>query len=259
MTTLKLTDWHTHILPAMDDGSRDVVESLAMLKLCGEQGVTAVALTPHFYPQKESPGEFFRRRDASLETLEAAVSLRKAAYSEGSMSLENSEAGFFLPERILGAEVFFFSQLAHMAEDDLNRLCIGSTKLLMVEMPLATWDESVFNCLEELMYDRNLVPILAHIDRYYRFIKDVERLECLIEEGLLVQMNAGELLSIITRRNAIKWILANRVQMLGSDCHNMSTRKPNLAEAYKALASKIGESGAEEFARSTEGYYNERH
>ena len=265
-----MTDWHTHILPAMDDGSRDVAESLAMLKLCGEQGVTAVALTPHFYPQKESPARFFRRRDASLDALEAAVSLRKAASPETPVSLEQiacpetpvslggSEAELFLPERIPGAEVFFFSQLAQMAEDDLNRLCIGDTKLLMVEMPLENWDESVFSCLEELMYDRNLIPVLAHIDRYFRFIKDVERLEHLIREGLIVQMNAGALLDLWSRKKAIQWILADRVHLLGSDCHNMSTRKPNLGEAYKVLTAKTGEVFSAELFGITRGNYDER-
>ena len=244
MANLKMTDWHTHILPAMDDGSKDVDESLAMLKLSAKQGVTAVVLTPHFYPQKESPGEFFWRRAASLEALEAAV------FSES--------AGFFLPERILGAEVFYFSQLSKMPREDLNRLCVGGTKLLMVEMPLENWEESVFNCLEELMYDRNLIPILAHIDRYYRFIKDVERLEHLTREGLIVQMNAGALLSFTTRRNALKWILADRVQLLGSDCHNMNTRKPNLGEAYKILTAKTGEVFSAELFGGTRGNYDER-
>ena len=63
---ISLFDTHTHILPEMDDGSSSVKESIAMLNCLKEQGVSAVALTPHFYPGRESPEEFLRRRQLSF-------------------------------------------------------------------------------------------------------------------------------------------------------------------------------------------------
>ena len=238
MQRLAMTDWHTHILPAMDDGSVDAAESLAMLELSAKQGVTAVVLTPHFYPQKESPIEFFRRREESLKALESAISNRI------------DQVDYFLPERILGAEVYYFAQLASMPKEDLKNLCIGNTKMLMVEMPQEPWDESAFRCLEELIYSRNLTPVLAHIERYYKFINNIKRLESLIGEGLLVQMNAGDLLSITTRSKAIKWIVEDRVHLLGSDCHNLNTRKSNLDKAYKILNNKVGQFRTQDLFRS---------
>ena len=53
-----MTDAHTHILPAMDDGAKDLGTSLAMLRASREQGVDTVVLTPHYYPQKESVESF---------------------------------------------------------------------------------------------------------------------------------------------------------------------------------------------------------
>jgi protein-tyrosine phosphatase len=57
---LCISDFHTHILPAMDDGSASVEESIALLELEAAQGVERVVLTPHFYPMRESPAEFLR-------------------------------------------------------------------------------------------------------------------------------------------------------------------------------------------------------
>ena len=42
-----ITDFHTHILPGMDDGSRSVDESVALLELEAAQGVQRVVLSPH--------------------------------------------------------------------------------------------------------------------------------------------------------------------------------------------------------------------
>ena len=57
-----MTDLHTHILPGMDDGARSAEESIHLLRLEWEQGVRRVALTPHFYPQREGLEEFLHRR-----------------------------------------------------------------------------------------------------------------------------------------------------------------------------------------------------
>ena len=49
-----MIDWHSHVLPQMDDGSKSAEESLAMLKMQSEQGVDTVIATPHFYANDES-------------------------------------------------------------------------------------------------------------------------------------------------------------------------------------------------------------
>ena len=53
-----MIDWHSHVLPALDDGSRSVDESLALLKMLSEQGVDTVIATPHFYADRESLSSF---------------------------------------------------------------------------------------------------------------------------------------------------------------------------------------------------------
>ena len=62
-----MIDFHTHILPNVDDGSKGVEESTLMLTRLFEQGVNKVIATPHFYANDESVDEFLLRRNAAFE------------------------------------------------------------------------------------------------------------------------------------------------------------------------------------------------
>ena len=58
----QVIDFHSHILPGIDDGSKNVEESLQMLRMMAKQGITHVVATPHFYPQHDTPESFLKRR-----------------------------------------------------------------------------------------------------------------------------------------------------------------------------------------------------
>ena len=88
---MKVVDFHTHILPGIDDGSSSVEESLAMLQMEKEQGASLVVATPHFYPQNDRPEKFLQRRKAAFEQLTEKISPDDK-----------------LPQIILGAEVYYF-------------------------------------------------------------------------------------------------------------------------------------------------------
>ena len=68
-----LIDFHTHILPGIDDGSRNVEMSLRMLAAQREQQVDEIVATPHFYAQKDSVEEFLLRRQCSYEKLKTKM------------------------------------------------------------------------------------------------------------------------------------------------------------------------------------------
>ena len=109
-----MIDLHTHILPNVDDGSSSLDESLALLRMLASQGVTLTAATPHFYATSDTPEQFFRRREAAWKQLSGAM--------ESSM-----------PCVLLGAEVAFYRNISQMQQ--LERFCIGSSRLLLLEMP----------------------------------------------------------------------------------------------------------------------------
>ena len=219
---IEITDFHTHILPGIDDGSRSTEDSLAMLRMEMEQGIHHVVLTPHFYPQSDKPERFLARRAAAVERLEEAL---------------RAEAG--LPEITVGAEMHYFRGIGSI--DILPEFTVGSGKYLLVEMPSAPWTDAMFRDLEDIYSKKNIIPIIAHIDRYispFRIRRVMERLE---ELPVLIQANSEFFLRRNTSRMALKMLRQGQIHLLGSDCHNLSSRKPDLGEAVERIVSHLGE------------------
>lgn len=81
-------DIHTHCLPGMDDGAKDLETSLQMLRLLRRQGVAKAALTSHYYPHKESLDSFLKRREAAWQRLRPHTCTEE------------------YPELLLGAEIY---------------------------------------------------------------------------------------------------------------------------------------------------------
>lgn len=219
-------DLHTHILPQMDDGSSSVEESMAMLHLLYEQGAQTVVATPHFEAWIDSPESFFERRTRAAEVLKAAVAAE-------------IQRGVALPRIVLGAEVAFFKGMSHSAA--LERLCIDGTRLLLVEMPFDKWDEQTLKEIIEIRSSKGIVPVIAHIDRYFD-IQSKANISALLLSDVMIQINADSLLRFGARRRVIKMLLDGRVDFLGSDCHDMAKRSPNIGAAADVILEKCGES-----------------
>lgn len=218
----KLTDFHSHILPGIDDGSDSVETSLAMLRMQAEQGIRRVIATPHFYPRYDSPEEFLDRRDRAEELLRQA--------SAGQPDL---------PEVIVGAEVYFFRGMSQ--SELLSRLTIQKKHCILIEMPPAPWPEDVYSELERIRADRGITPVIAHIDRYIRPFRTFGIPQRLEELPVLVQANGDFFLKGSTSAMALGMLKAGQIHLLGSDCHNLSDRKPNLGPAGERITRKLGE------------------
>ena len=100
-----MIDWHSHILPAVDDGSKSVTESLEMLKMMGVQGVDTVVATPHFFANDECVTAFADRCEKSYLMLEDAIEEAK----------KTSET-LKIPQVILGAEVKYYNGISRLPE-----------------------------------------------------------------------------------------------------------------------------------------------
>lgn len=226
-----MTDLHTHILPGMDDGARDTAQSIALLKLEWAQGIRTVALTPHFYPEREPIEVFLARRGAAYEELRKAIA---------QLPEEEREQ---LPQLILGAEVAWIPGLADMP--GLERLCYEGSRYLLVELPFLPWSERLILKLNDLMNRTGLTPVIAHVDRYLP-IESKKRIACLCELGLPMQLSAEAMKGFRSRRRALRLIRLGAAQLLISDCHNTENRRPNLAAAYEEVRKRLGEQTAEE-------------
>jgi len=217
-----LTDFHSHILPGIDDGSKSVENSLEMLRMEMAQGIRHVVATPHFYPRHDSPDAFLRRRTAALASLEAAMA---------------GQEGF--PKVSVGAEVYFFSGISD--SDVVSQLTIGENRYVLVEMPHGPWKDSAYRELEGLSVKQGITPVIAHIDRYIRPFKTYGIPERLRDLPVLVQANAEFFLSRSTRRMAFQLLRNGQIHILGSDCHNLKDRKPNMGEAIRVIQERLGQ------------------
>lgn len=218
-----MIDIHTHILPGVDDGSKDVEESIKMLGILSAQGVDTVVATPHFYIEMADAKTFLEKRNAVAEMLKEKLN---------SADFERPR-----PQIALGAEVQFYNDL-HML-DELEKLCIDGTNYILVEMPFIEWTQRTYQVLEQMCVNRDVVPVVAHLERYREFKKNPEAAICLKESGALVQINSESLCERSTRRRALKMIKNELVSFIGSDAHNTTTRPPCLEDAFEIINKKL--------------------
>lgn len=213
-----IADMHTHILPGVDDGSPDLETSLRMLDAMYSQGIRRVAATPHFYANHDSPERFLRRRAAAAEKL-------RQAWKWEDMELR------------IGAEVHYFDGISDC--EALQDMAIEGTNLILVEMQSAPWSERCFDELQGIRHKRGLIPVVAHLDRYITPLRQFGIPAKLADLPVLVQINSEALLRRGSRSMVLKMLRIGNVHLLGSDCHSMGSRKPNLGEAWKILSDKL--------------------
>jgi protein-tyrosine phosphatase len=212
-------DWHSHILPAMDDGSRDTAESISLLNMQVSQGISTVIATPHFYANDETVASFLERRKQAMELL-------KSELPEGA------------PEIRLGAEVKYYQGISRM--EDLKDLRIEGSKLLLLEMPMSHWTEYMVRELIELSGKSSIKIVLAHVERYFHLQKQAVW-DRLFENGILAQVNASFFHSFATKRKAIALLQEGSIQLIGSDCHGVTSRPPQIDKAFEVIRKKLGD------------------
>ena len=216
-------DFHTHILPKIDDGSKSVAESIEMLKTEASQGIRHIVATPHFYAQHDNLDRFLQRREEAEKALRAAI---------------QNYSG--LPAVSVGSEVHYFSGMSD--SDAVSALTIEGGTHILIEMPQSPWNESMYRELERLYTKQGLFPIIAHVERYIGRFRTYGIPKRLMELPVLVQANAEFFTNKKTTSMALRMLEKEHIHLLGSDCHNMKTRKPNLAEACNLIADRLGES-----------------
>lgn len=214
-----MIDMHTHILPSVDDGSQSGEMSVAMIKRLEEQGVEKIVLTPHFYAAQNSVDEFLQKRQ------------------EAFLCLKNSLIEKPKCEIYMGAEVFYMDSLDKA--EGFERLCVEGSEFLLLELPFEKWSERVFETVFRIT-NREITPIIAHFERFLPFGNTFDDMRSLRGMGCVLQMNANFFDGMFIRRKAVKFFKEGIAAVLGSDCHNMTTRPPEIKSAYDALEKSLG-------------------
>ena len=222
-----LFDFHSHVLPKMDDGAADLDTSRAMLEALASQGVGCVYCTPHFLPMHETPADFICRRRRAHEALKAYLSSRGAAS---------------LPEIRLGAEI---RVIRGISESDLSGLEYEGTQAVLLELPRETLSRQIVKEICNLCLTKGYIPIIAHLDRYKWFSHgDVDALSEIPD--VVFQLNTEALSHRFQKKDVVRLVQSGHRIIFASDCHNTIDRSPD----FHFLTGKGGHSHVSEKERT---------
>ncbi len=213
-----IIDVHTHILPGVDDGSPNMEESVRMLQLAAEQGITAVIATPHA-----------SRRSGAEKLKPLAAELRER--------IREVIPGF---ELYLGQETFYREDLPERLKSG-NAISIEESRYVLVEFEPSVPYSRLYQGLRKLT-ESGYKPVLAHMERY-RCLRDAGCGE-LLSLGCKLQMNYESLQGHWFQKE-VRWcrkqVQDGTIHLLGSDMHRMDFRPPNILPARTWLESHIDE------------------
>ncbi len=226
-----MIDIHSHILPGLDDGAKNMTDTLQIVRQLHEAGFKTIFATPHVLEGKEflHPAEIL----TGIEQVQKCV----------------AEAG--IPVDILpGAENYIFPDLAKWVQAG-KLLTLGNTgKYLLVELPMLEiphYTDQVFFELQVL----GMTPVLAHPERYRGLYEEPERLIEWASKGILFQL---DLRSVSGRYGSLPQQLAERmlrsdlIHFIGSDAHRASRSEQTYLETLQSVEEQVGKSRLEELA-----------
>ncbi len=218
-------DIHAHILPAVDDGAKDMENAIALLKMLKEQGVTDVIATPHFYPDTDNAEEFAEIINDTYNKLKKEI-----LYKE-------------LPNVFLGCELRYFSGMGKSRA--IKQFVISGTNYLLLELPYgAAITKTVLQDIMDISEIQGLIPIIAHIERYSK-VSGFKKLLKLVSDGYAkAHINAGAIVSKETARLSDKLIKGGYISYLASDTHSVAHRPPLIKQALVAITERVGRSAS---------------
>ena len=205
------TDYHSHILPAMDDGPEDRETAAEMLHLLRRQGIATVYATPHYYRHLETVENFLERRGRAA----------------GMLAKEAEALGLKL---LLGAEIHIEQGISGL--EKVDALVYENTRSVLLEFPWKGFENWMLEEAEAVCCRHKLIPVFAHLERYLDLFSRGEIQRILDVPASVVQINTGSLKKRRVRRWARSLLNEGYPILFGSDCHNLWDRKPKKPPFY---------------------------
>ncbi len=217
-----MIDIHCHILPGIDDGSKDLDSSLQMINTAINAGTKKFIVTPHFYwGQYEND---YLSVTKHLEKLNAEILKRQMPielYPGQEIFVDRHTLGFIKEGAIRG---------------------LNDSKYLLIEFPMDALPKDAFDVIYELKI-LGFKPILAHPERYRYVIENPSEINKFINEGCLIQINAGSITGLFgskIEQTALTLIEHNVCQFIASDAHSTGKRNTDLTEVLTLMKKSYG-------------------
>jgi len=217
-----MIDFHNHVLPGLDDGSKTMEQTISMLNHAISQGITDVICTVHYqHPKMDGIEINLKIVSDSLQKVQKQIGEKINLH--------------------LGAEVFYLPNLLEIRRDPLT--VFGHGKYMLIEFQThqlpPNYDEELYKLVMS-----GTVPIIAHPERYKSIQDDISIVEKLINSGCLMQIDAGSLIGHFganCKNTVIKLLKQNMVHFMGSDAHNDGKRNFCLKSAVNICEELIGD------------------
>lgn len=217
-------DIHSHILPGVDDGAKDIEQTQRMLHIALEEGIRRIIATPHFEMGNHNTEE---------------ATLKKALEQAQDKALQLDQ-NFQL---FLGNEILYSMDIIEALKRGEALTMAGSRYILVEFLPQVSYSElreGLNRCIQS-----GYIPILAHAERYLTLVRDISHVEEIMNLGAYIQLNLSSILGGVmnARANFCKKLLnRDMVHFLATDAHGDKIRAPYMKEAIAFLIKRYGES-----------------
>lgn len=215
----KIIDIHNHILPGVDDGARTIEESIDIINYLGDVGIKDLVITSHYIDETKY----------NINVKERNKLLRKLK------KLIPTDINIYL-----GNEVFLTDRIIELLNDK-SISTLNNSKYILVEFPLTNLLNNYGNIFCNLT-EKNIVPIIAHPERYSFIQKDKNKIYEFLDYNILLQINIESLIGKYGKesKKIAKWLLKkNLVSFVATDSHRVGNVK-ELKKAYKKLKRIVG-------------------
>lgn len=215
-----MIDIHSHILPGLDDGAKDVKESIQILEHIINQGISEIIATPHILP-----GSY----DNNKETIDKAYQLLIQEVESKGLEIKIYK----------GAELYLVPNLKEKIYKE--NFTLAGSKYILIEGALQGLPTDLVQMLFELQI-AGYKPILAHAERYANIQNNPDIVKDLINRDILIQINAGSLFGEFGQ-NAAKvahqLLQEGGVHFIASDVHHIKNRQVMMKEVYGFIADNL--------------------
>lgn len=216
-------DIHSHILPGLDDGAKDMAESVEIARCYERTGIKKIVATPHFLPGTAWATEKEAVRQAVREL-------------QGNLDRNNIDLQVFP-----GMEIAFHKRLEERLRTDCF-LPLGESSYYLIEPSFYGEQDLLLESLKSLLKVGRKI-VLAHPERIYHLHTQLDVLENLVKIGLLIQVNAGSLLGYFGLESlnaANRLYQKDCLHFFASDAHNLKERAPINPEEWKKISALQG-------------------
>lgn len=216
-------DIHSHILPGVDDGAKDIETSMQMLRMAAKDGISEIIITPHNKPGHHN--SHFSRAAQNTEKLRICL------------AQENIDIKLYI-----GNELYYRSELLREIEDGQAYTLAGSRYALVEFNPLDDY-EYIRNSMNTVLMG-GYYPILAHVERYHNVCTKKFGVADLVEMGCYMQVNAGSIMGKFgfgTKQCTRKLLKQRQIHFVATDAHDTVKRTPCLSGCAEYIGRKYGE------------------